>query len=207
MDRVGARLTPLLKHRLHGWLLGALLKLHGTKRPRQTQGSWPLLCEVRALTTYRGCFRCLGCLSHLSPPNTAAEVLHMTFYIPHLGLPLMLGQLTLRCHIRSELIILSTRKSHKVNLLLWPSLHMLRRTKHLSLLRLCGNELTKGHSTGPEVPEVQVSSHLTFQIPVGDGFHLDHCRSHGRVQLWTGMKCVAPTNSSWCHWPCGSKTL
>lgn len=116
LDRVGARLTPLPKHRLHGWLWRALLKLHGTKRPRQTQGSWPLPCEVRALTTYRGCFRCLGSLSHLS----STEVLHMSFYIPHLGLPLMLGQLTLRCSIRSELVMLSTHKRHHVTLLLWP---------------------------------------------------------------------------------------
>lgn len=187
MDRVGARLTPLPKHRLHGWLWGALLKLHGTKRPRQTQGSWPLPCEVRALTTYRGCFRCLGSLSHLS----STEVLHMSFYIPHLGLPLMLGQLTLRCSIRSELVMLSTHKRHHCC-----CGHMFRRTKHLSVLKLCGNELTKGQSAGPEVPEVQVGAHLTFQIPVGDGSHLDHCRSHRRVQLRTGMKCVAPTNSS-----------
>lgn len=44
----------------------------------------------------------------------------MSFYIPHLGLPLMLGQMTLRCGIRSELVILSTHKRHQVTLLLWP---------------------------------------------------------------------------------------
>lgn len=39
-----------------------------------------------------------------------------------------------------------------------------RTMKHLSVLRLCGNGLTKDHSTGHEVPGVQAGSHLTFQI-------------------------------------------
>lgn len=45
----------------------------------QSQGSWPLPAEVRALATVRGCFRCLGSLGHLSPPRTATGSSHALF--------------------------------------------------------------------------------------------------------------------------------